>query len=124
MSIIWTIALTQPSLFIAFFRITDSATKLALKWNINGFVCPSMDDSPWCPVGPGMHGYMHVGFGRDRNTFNTFETQHVFVGGGRDKCYKYCGKYRLTRVDPLNGAEWLTLPEKASYISFPCLFQH
>lgn len=103
--------MTQPSLFIPISRIADTATDLALKWKINGFVYASIDN-PWCPVVPGDHGYMHVGFGSDKNAFDTPETQHVFVGGGRDKRYRYCGKYELTRVDPLNVNEWMALPER------------
>ncbi|KAH9947973.1 hypothetical protein B0H21DRAFT_778217 [Amylocystis lapponica] len=69
-----------------------------------------MDHNPWLPTGPGKHGFMQVGLGREKTAFNTPEIRHVFVGAG--KRLKYCGLYEVSRVDPLSIAEWGSLPEK------------
>ncbi|KAH9847373.1 hypothetical protein C2E23DRAFT_871835 [Lenzites betulinus] len=70
-----------------------------------------MDHNAWCPAGPGKHGYMQVGLGRDRKLFNEGgDYRHVFVGAG--KHFLYCGWYHVQRVDPLTKEEWATLPLK------------
>ncbi|RDX50386.1 hypothetical protein OH76DRAFT_1348811 [Lentinus brumalis] len=70
-----------------------------------------MDHNAWSPPGPGQHGYMQVGLGRDRKLFNgEGEYRHVFVGGG--KFFLYCGWYHVLRVDPLTKEEWDTLPPR------------
>ncbi|KAI0721304.1 hypothetical protein C8T65DRAFT_705332 [Cerioporus squamosus] len=70
-----------------------------------------MDHNAWSPPGPGQHGYMQVGLGRDRKLFNgEGEYRHVFVGGG--KFFLYCGWYHVLRVDPLTKEEWDTLPTR------------
>ncbi|KAI0756662.1 hypothetical protein C8Q80DRAFT_48193 [Daedaleopsis nitida] len=92
-------------------RCTNSATELARSRDICGYLCPNMDHNAWSPVGPGKHGYMQVGLGRDRKLFNNDdEYQHVFVGAG--KFFLYCGWYNVRRVDPLTKDEWDTLPQK------------
>ncbi|TBU46123.1 hypothetical protein BD309DRAFT_989088 [Dichomitus squalens] len=70
-----------------------------------------MDHNAWSPAGPGKHGYMQVGLGRDRKLFNDQgEYRHVFVGAG--KLFLYCGWYHVLRVDALTEDEWGTLPDK------------
>ncbi|KAI9058841.1 hypothetical protein FKP32DRAFT_1549455, partial [Trametes sanguinea] len=69
-----------------------------------------MDHNAWSPSGPGKHGYMQVGLGRDRDLFNEGEYRHVFVGAG--KHFLYCGWYHVLRVEPLTKEEWGTLPPK------------
>ncbi|KAI0375346.1 hypothetical protein BV20DRAFT_933411 [Pilatotrama ljubarskyi] len=69
-----------------------------------------MDHNAWSPAGPGKHGYMQVGLGRDRKFFNEGDYRHVFVGAG--KHFLYCGWYHVIRVDPLSKEEWATLPPK------------
>ena len=103
-------------------RCTDSATALARKRAISSYLCPNMDHNPWSPSGPGQHGYMQVGLGRDSKLFNgEGEEQHVFVGAG--KFLLYCGLYHVQRVDPLTKEEWHALPLKVrklsgAYVSF------
>ncbi|RPD81982.1 hypothetical protein L226DRAFT_607194 [Lentinus tigrinus ALCF2SS1-7] len=92
-------------------RCTNSATDLARRYDITEFLCPNMDHNAWSPPGPGQHGYMQVGLGRDRKLFNgEGEYRHVFVGGG--KFFLYCGWYHVLRVDPLTKEEWGVLPPK------------
>ncbi|KAI0715257.1 hypothetical protein C8Q76DRAFT_575349, partial [Earliella scabrosa] len=75
-----------------------------------------MDHNPWSPSGPGQHGYMQVGLGRDSKLFNgEGEKQHVFVGAG--KFLLYCGLYHVQRVDPLTKEEWHALPLKVRKLS-------
>ncbi|KAI0639748.1 hypothetical protein C8Q77DRAFT_84355 [Trametes polyzona] len=69
-----------------------------------------MDHNAWSPPGPGKHGYMQVGLGRDRNLFIEGEHRHVFVGTG--KHFLYCGWYHVVRVEALSKEEWGTLPPK------------
>ncbi|KAH9898057.1 hypothetical protein C8Q73DRAFT_640932 [Cubamyces lactineus] len=69
-----------------------------------------MDHNAWSPPGPGKHGYIQVGLGRDRKLFNTGVHRHVFVGAG--KHFVYCGWYLVLRVEPLTKDEWSTLPPK------------
>ncbi|KAI0800924.1 hypothetical protein C8Q74DRAFT_1185484, partial [Fomes fomentarius] len=75
-----------------------------------------MDHNAWCPVGPGKHGYMQVGLGRDLKLFNGERVeQHVFVGAG--KFFLYCGLYHVQRVERLTKEEWETLPPKVRKIA-------
>ncbi|EIW64423.1 uncharacterized protein TRAVEDRAFT_158665 [Trametes versicolor FP-101664 SS1] len=70
-----------------------------------------MDHNAWSPAGPGKHGYMQVGLGRDKRLFNDAgDYRHVFVGAG--KHFLYCGWYHVLRVEPLTKEEWETLPPK------------
>ncbi|KAI9058845.1 hypothetical protein FKP32DRAFT_1231163 [Trametes sanguinea] len=91
-------------------RCTDSASQLARNHNISCFLCPNMDHNPWSPSGPGKHGYMQVGLGRDKDLFNDGEYRHVFVGAGKHLIY--CGWYHALRVERLTKEEWTTLPQK------------
>lgn len=93
-------------------RVTKSAKALAVKWDIDEYLCPNMDHNPWLPTGPGKHGYMQVGLGRDGVRFNEPVHRHVFVGLG--KVLTYCGVYEVERVNPLLQEEWETLPEKVN----------
>lgn len=94
-------------------RITGSAKPLAIRWQVDEYLCPKMDHNPWSPTSPGKHGYMQVGLGQDKARFNTPEIRHIFVGnGGR---FKYSGKYEVSRVEPLSVDEWNTLPDKVRH---------
>ncbi|OBZ79088.1 hypothetical protein A0H81_00906 [Grifola frondosa] len=37
-------------------KITKSATPLAKKWGVDGFLCAKLGHNPWLPSGPGKHG--------------------------------------------------------------------
>ncbi|KAI8980669.1 hypothetical protein BD414DRAFT_492913 [Trametes punicea] len=91
-------------------RCTESATQLARNRDIHDYLCPNMDHNAWSPAGPGKHGYMQVGLGRDRKLFNEGDYRHVFVGAG--KHLVYCGWYHVFRVEPLTKEEWATLPPR------------
>ncbi|PIL31620.1 hypothetical protein GSI_06322 [Ganoderma sinense ZZ0214-1] len=92
-------------------RCTESATDLARSHDIQDYLCPNMDHNAWSPAGPGKHGYMQVGLGRDRKLFNDQgDHRHVFVGAG--KLLLYCGWYHVLRVEPLTKDEWGNLPDK------------
>ncbi len=97
-------------------RCTNSATDLARRYDMADYLCPNMDHNAWSPPGPGQHGYMQVGLGRDRKLFNgEGEYRHVFVGGG--KFFLYCGWYHVLRVDPLTKEEWDTLPPRVRLVA-------
>ncbi|KAI0673479.1 hypothetical protein C8Q78DRAFT_627832 [Trametes maxima] len=92
-------------------RCTESATPLARKHGIQDYLCPNMDHNAWSPAGPGKHGFIQVGLGRDRKLFNgEGDYRHVFVGAGKHLIY--CGWYHVLRVEPLTKDEWETLPAK------------
>ncbi|KAI0778526.1 hypothetical protein BD413DRAFT_110610 [Trametes elegans] len=91
-------------------RCTDSASNLAQRHGIQDYLCPNLDHNAWSPTGPGKHGYMQVGLGRDSKRFNEGDLRHVFVGAGSH--LQYCGWYRVLRVQPLTKEEWATLPQK------------
>lgn len=75
-----------------------------------------MDHNAWSPAGPGQHGYMQVGLGRDAKLFNDDgEERHVFVGTGR--FFLYCGWYHVQRVTALTAEEWATLPDKVCVLA-------
>lgn len=107
----------------SYYRVTESASDVARKWGINGYMCPNMEHNPWSPTGPGKHGYMQVGIGQKKHTFVEPEDHHVFVGVGGVRKYVYCGKYRMSRVDHLNREEWHTLPEKVSQESIMIILE-
>ncbi|KAL6310030.1 hypothetical protein BKA93DRAFT_757194 [Sparassis latifolia] len=90
-------------------RVVGSATSFAHDWDIGEYLCPNMEHNPWAPTGPGSHGFMQVGLGREKDAFNEPEIRHVFVGAKSQ--YYYCGKYEVVRVERLTVAEWQTLPE-------------
>lgn len=103
-------------------RITGSAKPLAIKWEIDEYLCPKMDHNPWSPTTPGKHGFMQVGLGQDKVRFNKPDIRHIFVGaGGR---FKYSGKYEVSRVDALSVAEWKTLPDKVPFLCDPDVLYH
>ncbi len=93
---------------------TESASDLARERGIQDYLCPNMDHNAWSPAGPGKHGYMQVGLGRDKKLFNDAgDYRHVFVGAG--KYFLYCGWYHVLRVEPLTKEEWDTLPPKVRH---------
>lgn len=91
---------------------------MSKKRDVNGYLCPGLDHNPWCPSLPGQHGYIFVGLGREKDTFLEPEEHNVFVGlkkKGKDtRRFRYLGKYRAVRVQPLTKEEWATLPEHVS----------
>ncbi|TEB39262.1 hypothetical protein FA13DRAFT_1725238 [Coprinellus micaceus] len=95
-------------------RVAKQST-LAKKRDVNAYLCPGLDHNPWCPSIPGRHGYIFVGLGREKDTFLEPEEHNVFVGlkkKGKDtRRFKYLGKYRAVRVQPLTKEEWAGLPE-------------
>ena len=104
-------------------RSTKTATELARKRKISEYLCPNMDHNAWCPAGPGQHGYMQVGLGRDSKRFNgDGEEHHVFVGAG--KFLIYCGFYHVQRVDRVTKEEWETLPAKVNFVLHALLYAH
>lgn len=89
----------------------QSAPKpLGAKYSIGRYLCPNPDHNPWCPIRPGMHGYMFVGLGQEVNEFNVMETRHVFVFTGTNQ-WRYIGIYEASRVDALTVNEWEPLQD-------------
>ncbi|KAJ3538730.1 hypothetical protein NMY22_g5040 [Coprinellus aureogranulatus] len=95
-------------------RVASQST-LSKKRKVSGYLCPSLDHNPWCPSKPGKHGFMFVGLGREKDTFSEPEVHNVFVGlpkKGKDRRrFRYLGKYKAFRVQPLTVQEWAGLPE-------------
>lgn len=98
---------------IVFSRSTESATAIGRKYGIQDFLCLNIDTHVWSPPGPGKHGFMYVGLGKDQDLFATSERRHLFVGKG--KYFQYCGHYEVLRVQPLAKNEWTTLPMKVCH---------
>ncbi|KAK7058861.1 hypothetical protein VNI00_001485 [Paramarasmius palmivorus] len=94
-------------------RVTESRKPLAIERNIDVYVCPNIDQNPWCPDAPGKHGYMFVGLTVDHSTFVTKERRHIFLGERKTKNKSldmtYLGLYECLRVDPLTVNEWESL---------------
>ncbi|EDR15034.1 uncharacterized protein LACBIDRAFT_300769 [Laccaria bicolor S238N-H82] len=95
-------------------RITASQTPLAETRNISSYLCPGLDHNPWCPSTPGENGYIFVGLGKEKDTFELPEIHSVFVGLKKTKTkdnrrFRYLGKYIAKRVEPLSPQEWKTL---------------
>ncbi|KAG6885447.1 hypothetical protein C0993_001527 [Termitomyces sp. T159_Od127] len=92
-------------------RVTQSQTALAKTHDISMYLCPALELNPWCPTTPGKHGYMFVGLGQEKTTF---EQPHVglnvFLGKTRSssqpKEYSYLGVYTAVRVNGLSADEW------------------
>ncbi|ESK98312.1 hypothetical protein Moror_62 [Moniliophthora roreri MCA 2997] len=93
---------------------TREQPDLATARGIDGYLCPNVDNNPWCPAVPGQHGYIFVGLGQEHSTFLTEEERHVFVGKKiADQLrlsMSYIGLYRCCRVDALTVEEWKSLP--------------
>lgn len=85
---------------------------------VRKYLCPSVDHNPWCPKVPGQHGFIFVGLGRERDTFNQPEEHPVFVGlqkkGKNTRRFRYMGQYEATRVTALTPEEWKDLPQDVS----------
>ncbi|GLB36266.1 hypothetical protein LshimejAT787_0305540 [Lyophyllum shimeji] len=101
-------------------RATQSRTELAKSHNISTYLCPALELNPWCPTSPGQHGYMFVGLGQERTTFQEPQAGlNLFVGysrcHGRPKEYRYLGVYTAVRVANLTVGEWNTLSGEVKY---------
>ncbi|KAK7058860.1 hypothetical protein VNI00_001484 [Paramarasmius palmivorus] len=101
-----------------------SATKshLATSQDVDVYLCPNLDNNPWCPANPGEHGYIFVGLGREHATFLEEEYRHVFVGkkvaGQSRLSMSYVGFYRCFRVEALTVDEWASLSTGVSVLAF------
>ncbi|KAF9044818.1 hypothetical protein BDZ89DRAFT_1058912 [Hymenopellis radicata] len=86
---------------------------LAFFAGIDKYLCPNLDQNPWCPAVPGQHGYMFVGLGAECDTFLAPERCTLFIGQKRDSRaagrFQYLGEYIAQRVDALTLDEWNTL---------------
>jgi hypothetical protein len=101
-----------------FFRIAlGNEKKLAREHRITSYLCPNLWENPWCPMDPGMAGYMFVGLGEEIHRFVQPEIHYLFVGVARTN-YQLMGRYEARRVEPLTVAEWHTLPENVSESRF------
>ncbi|KAG2023359.1 hypothetical protein CC2G_001021 [Coprinopsis cinerea AmutBmut pab1-1] len=88
---------------------------LSKEREVRKYLCPGLDHNPWCPSIPGHHGYIFVGLGREKTTFQEPEIHNVFVGvkkGKENRRFRYLGKYRAVRVNPLTPDEWNFLDVK------------
>ncbi|KXN89912.1 hypothetical protein AN958_04916 [Leucoagaricus sp. SymC.cos] len=57
---------------------------------------------------------MFVGLGREKHTYTIPQLRNLFVGLPKrshkdERYFRYLGVYRVSRVDPLNVAEWTSL---------------
>ena len=86
---------------------------------ISCYLCPNLEQNPWCPTQPGMHGYMFVGLGTDAGTFVKPATRDIFVSIGTKKS-RYLGLYEASRVDKLTVNEWTAFPDSVCVQVLPC----
>ncbi len=94
---------------------------LAFFAGIDKYLCPNLDQNPWCPTVPGQHGYMFVGLDMECDTFLTPERCTLFLGQKRDSRaagrFQYLGEYIAQRVDALTLDEWNTLSPEVRFSS-------
>ncbi|KAJ7597160.1 hypothetical protein C8J56DRAFT_1021484 [Mycena floridula] len=94
-------------------RATQSKTDLCKTHNIDTYLCPNLDQNPWCPTIPGQHGFMFVGLGIDQHTFINEGQYPLFVGfntkQSKTREYKYMGTYTAKRHPSLSVDEWKSL---------------
>lgn len=80
---------------------------------ITSYLCPTLNHHPWCPSRPGDHGFIFVGLGKDKDSYHSAAIRNLFVGLPKtvmnNRRFRYLGKYRVTRVDPLGIDEWAML---------------
>ncbi|KAF7311023.1 Acetyltransferase component of pyruvate dehydrogenase complex [Mycena chlorophos] len=98
---------------------------LSSRHEISKFLVPNMSMNPWAPRKPGKHGYMFVGLGGDKGTFETAEKLELFVSeppegeaskeSGRLKV-SYMGTYMVKRAKDLLKDEWDTLAPRVSFL--------
>ncbi|KAF7339368.1 Acetyltransferase component of pyruvate dehydrogenase complex [Mycena sanguinolenta] len=73
---------------------------LAESCNIEKFLVPNQNQNPWCPRFPGEHGYMFVGLGNERETFQEPERLNLFLsvptGGSKALEVTYMGFYEVS----------------------------
>ncbi|KAJ6575241.1 hypothetical protein B0H19DRAFT_1127820 [Mycena capillaripes] len=94
-------------------KIGASQKPLAKDCGMNKFLCPNLNQNPWCPRSPGKHGYMFVGLGNENETFREPEQLNLFLStppqGSRNLEVTYLGVYEVSRASGLTVAEWETL---------------
>ncbi|KAJ6503409.1 hypothetical protein C8R47DRAFT_1106051 [Mycena vitilis] len=96
-------------------KIGGSRKPLAEEHDIKKFLCPNLNQNPWCPRSPGKHGYMFVGLGNESDTFREPEHLNLFLSvppppkSGNALEVTYLGLYEATRVSGLTAAEWQML---------------
>ena len=88
----------------------------------SSYLCPTLNHHPWCPSTPGEHGFIFVGLGKDKDSYHSVAIRNLFVGLPKtvtsNRRFRYLGKYKVTRVDPLSVDEWAMLsPEVSAVIS-------
>ncbi|KJA29249.1 hypothetical protein HYPSUDRAFT_32651 [Hypholoma sublateritium FD-334 SS-4] len=99
----------------------SGASETADKKNrVSSYLCPTLDHHPWCPSTPGQHGYIFVGLGKDKDSYKSAITRNLFVGlskgQGKHRIFRYLGKYRVSRVEPLSCEEWATLSDETKVV--------
>lgn len=85
---------------------------------IASYLCPTLNHHPWCPSRTGEHGFIFVGLGKDKDSYRSTAIRNVFVGLPKtvmdNRRFRYLGKYKVTRVDPLSVDEWAMLSAEVS----------
>ena len=88
---------------------------------IASYLCPTLNHHPWCPSRIGNHGFMFVGLGKDKSSYQSAAIRNLFVGLPKtmmeNRRFRYLGKYKVTRVDPLSVDEWALLSADVSAAS-------
>ena len=101
---------------------SDSGISLNLqsseKQIVPSYLCPTLNHHPWCPSRPGDHGFIFVGLGKDKDSYHPAAIRNLFVGLPKTvmnhRRFRYLGKYKVTRVDPLSVDEWAMLTTEVS----------
>lgn len=88
------------------------------KQTIASYLCPTLNHHPWCPSRTGDHGFIFVGLGKDKDSYHPSAIRHLFIGlpktGIGSRRFRYLGKYKVTRADPLSVDEWAMLSADVS----------
>ncbi|KZT29455.1 hypothetical protein NEOLEDRAFT_1175141 [Neolentinus lepideus HHB14362 ss-1] len=80
---------------------------------ITGYLCPKLNQNPWCPYAPGRDGYMFVGLGGDAVRLVEPEVRPVFVNVSENHASKlfFAGFYDVCKAEELTKEEWNTVPD-------------
>ncbi|KAF8973914.1 hypothetical protein BDZ97DRAFT_1912366 [Flammula alnicola] len=94
-------------------HLAENQEKVDKTSMISSYLCPTLNHHPWCPSTPGQHGFIFVGLGKEKDSYRSPVTRNLFVGlpksQTRGRSFRYLGKYRVNRVQPLTVEEWNTL---------------
>ncbi|TFK46911.1 hypothetical protein OE88DRAFT_837655 [Heliocybe sulcata] len=91
----------------------DSLKLLSRNLGITGYLCPKLNQNPWCPYAPGKDGYMFVGLGGDAVRLVEPYVWPLFVNVSEDQSSKlfFSGFYEVCKAEDVTVEEWSTVPD-------------